>query len=135
MRLIAWDESLSVGTPEIDRHHKEIIDQINGFFGRMMHGEGLDGAPQMIDMLSRSMTDHFRAEETLMSRAGYPGTAQHKIRHQEFHSRFDGLKKDVEGGRPDAANALFEFCAGWLKDHIRAEDMAMAAFLRKQRAA
>ena len=40
MQLIAWDDSLSVGSSEIDRHHRPIIDQINGFFGQMMLGEG-----------------------------------------------------------------------------------------------
>ena len=135
MQLMAWDDSLSVGAPEIDRHHRAIVDQLNGFFGRMMHGEGVDGAMQMIAMLSRTMADHFHEEEVLMGKAGYPGLAHHRLEHQDFLSRFDGFRKDVESGRSGAAKALFDFCANWLKGHILGEDMAMAKFVRKGRAA
>jgi hemerythrin-like metal-binding protein len=134
MRLIAWDESLSVNSPEIDNQHREIIDQINSFFGRMMHGEGLDAALQMVATLSRVMSNHFRAEESLMSRANYLGLAEHRVEHQDFLSRFDAFKRDVESGRTDAPKALFEFCANWLKDHIHGEDLALASFLQRQRA-
>jgi hemerythrin-like metal-binding protein len=135
MRLVAWNETLSVGLSEIDGHHRAIIDQIGDFFGRMMNGEGLDGALQMVAMLSGSMIDHFREEEALMSRARYPGLAEHQIEHRDFMSRFDGFRKDVESGRAGAPATLFEFCTNWLKDHIHGEDMTMAAFLRQQRAA
>jgi methyl-accepting chemotaxis protein len=135
MRLIAWDDALSVGSPEIDRHHREIIDQLNSFFGGMMHGEGMDAAVKMVAVLSQSMSNHFREEEALMNRAGYPDLTQHRREHQDFLSRFDAFKRDVEGERADAPNALFEFCANWLKGHILGDDKAMAAFLKQRRAA
>ncbi|HIJ62421.1 MAG TPA: bacteriohemerythrin, partial [Rhodospirillaceae bacterium] len=135
MQLMTWDDSLSVGSPEIDRHHRTHFDQLNGFFGRMMHGEGLEGALQMISMLSSTMSDHFREEEAMMSKVGFPGLAHHRIEHQDFLARFDGFRKDVESGRGNAAKALFDFCANWLKGHILGEDMAMAKFVRKGRAA
>ena len=68
-------------------------------------------------------------------KAGYPGLAHHRLEHQDFLSRFDGFRKDVESGRSGAAKALFDFCANWLKGHILGEDMAMAKFVRKGRAA
>jgi methyl-accepting chemotaxis protein len=135
MRLIAWDDSLLVNSPEIDRQHRELFDQINGFFGRMIHGEGLDAALQMVATVSRTMTDHFRAEETLMSHAGYPGSTKHKAGHQAFVTRFEGLKKDLESGRAETANALFEFCTNWLRDHVHDEDKAMATYLQQYRRA
>jgi len=134
-QLIAWDDSLSVGLPEIDHHHREIIDQLNAFFGRMMRGEGRDGALQMVALLSGSMADHFREEEALMSRRGYSGLAQHQAIHQNFFSRFESLKNDLESGRAQTATPLFEFCANWLKGHLYGEDMAMAAFIQQRRAA
>jgi hemerythrin-like metal-binding protein len=135
MRLVTWDDSLSTGSPEIDRHHRETFEQINRFFDRMMQGEGLDGAVQMVAKLSLSMTEHFREEETLMSRMGFPGFAAHRAQHQNFLARFEGLKRELESGRPDAANTLFEFCTDWLKDHIQGEDKAVAAFRPQRRAA
>ncbi len=133
MQLIAWDEALSVGLPEIDGHHRAIIEQLNGFFGRMMHGEGLEGAVQMAAVLSRSMADHFDREEAVMRQAGYPDLPQHRANHQAFFARFDGLKADLESGKPQGAGALFEFCADWLKGHLLGDDTAMATFVRQAR--
>ncbi|HIJ63291.1 MAG TPA: bacteriohemerythrin, partial [Rhodospirillaceae bacterium] len=135
MRLMTWDDSLSVGSPEIDQHHRRIFEELNGFFGRMMHGEGTEGALRMIGTLSRSIEDHFRHEESLMGRIGYPDLAQHRAEHQGFLSRFEGCRRDVESGRPDAARALFEFAAGWWNGHIQTQDKAMAQFARNKRAA
>ena len=66
-------------------------------------------------------------------RGGSPEAARHKAKHQEFLTRFDGLTREVENGRP--ATALLELCASWLKDHILGEDRPMAAFLINMRAA
>ena len=135
MRLIEWNDSLSLGSPEIDRHHRTIIEELNAFFARMMRGEGQEGAAKMTTALSRSMADHFRDEEALMSRVGYPGAAVHRTEHQDFLARFGAFKADVENERPDAANALFGFCSNWLRGHITTEDKALAEFARKSRVA
>lgn len=132
---MTWDDSLSVGSPEIDQHHRQIFDELNSFFGCMMHGEGMEGALRMIDVLSRTMEDHFREEESHMGRAGYPELAQHRAQHQDFLSRFAGHRRDVESGRPDAAKALFEYSIGWWNGHIQTQDKAMARFARAKRAA
>ncbi|HYI70934.1 MAG TPA: bacteriohemerythrin [Skermanella sp.] len=135
LQLVAWDASLEVGSPEIDRHHKELIDQLNHFFGSMMYGDGAAGAVDAIAMLVGSMSEHFADEEGQMTRMGYPGAADHIRDHAGFIQRFDRLRSDVDAGKPDAANALFEHLADWTKSHILAYDKKVAEYAISRKAA
>jgi methyl-accepting chemotaxis protein len=132
MRLVAWDDTLLTGSPDIDRHHRTMFDELNGFFARMLQGEGIEAARQMVETLSTRMHNHFTEEEALMRQRGYQGLAAHHSEHQAFLQRFGVLRREVEAGAPDAGRALFAFVADWLKSHIQQEDMA---FVRAQRLA
>ena len=122
MKLIRWDDSLASGNAEIDRDHREIIDQVNIFFGRTMHGEASEGVPKIISTLSTLMEKHFADEERLADRIGYAGSPRLRTAHQNFLSDFARLKRQVESNAPNATEELFEFCANWLKQHIMQED-------------
>jgi methyl-accepting chemotaxis protein len=132
---VTWDASLEVGSPEIDRHHKELIDQLNNFFASMMYGEGAAGAVDAIAMLVGSMREHFAEEEQQMTRMGYPGAAAHIRDHADFNKRFNQLRADVDAGKPDAANALFEHLADWTKSHILAYDKKVSEYAAMRRSA
>jgi methyl-accepting chemotaxis protein len=135
LQLVTWDASLEVGSPEIDRHHKEMINQINRFFGSMMYGEGAAGAVDAIAMLVGSIREHFAEEEQQMSRMGYPDAAAHIRDHADFTKRFNQLRSDVEAGKPDAATALFEHLSDWIRSHITGYDKKMAEYARMRRSA
>ena len=130
MRLILWDDTLRVGASDIDRHHQEIIDQINTFYGRMMYGEGATGSAEMIALLQRTMKTHFTDEELEMQRVGYPGLPAHRAAHEQFFAMFGDFKQRVERNEHDASTALFEFLANWLKDHILRHDKEFALYIR-----
>lgn len=135
MRLITWDDSLAVGSPEIDNHHRDFINQLNACFGRMMHGEGREGASEMLRMLANTMEEHHTEEEALLKRLGYPELAKHAKSHEGFMVRFHELKRQAEAGDPKAATSTFEFVSNWLTQHIQTEDKAVARFMRERRAA
>ena len=135
MRLAEWDDSLATGYADIDQHHRKIFDQLNSFFGRMMHGEGLEAALEMISTLSQSMERHFAQEESLMTRIRYIGMAGHQADHRRFLSEFGKLRHQVESGSPTAVREMFEFFAEWLKNHIRQQDKALASASAPQRKA
>ncbi len=135
IRLVMWDDALLTGAPEIDRHHRKMFDELNGFFARMTRGEGLEAARDMVETLARTMRAHFAEEEALMLQRGYPGLAAHQAKHQAFVQRFAELRREVEADAPNAAKALFEYVADWLKDHIGREDKAFAGFQRLAKAA
>ncbi|HSF75715.1 MAG TPA: hypothetical protein VLA84_18110 [Microcoleus sp.] len=40
MPLVIWNDSLSIGIPEIDRQHKQLIDQLNTLVDAMLANRG-----------------------------------------------------------------------------------------------
>jgi hemerythrin-like metal-binding protein len=134
MRLMSWDEGLSVDSGgEIDAHHKNLINQVNTFYGRMMSGDAGVGATQMLNTLATTLKQHFVDEENLMSRNKYPRFAEHQQQHQDCMKKYDQLRHGVETNKAGATKDLFEFVVFWLKDHIGKQDRAMADYMRSRR--
>jgi hemerythrin-like metal-binding protein len=135
MDLFKWDGSLSVGTPQVDRHHKEMFEKMNAYFTRMMDGEGVSAATEMVADMARSMSQHFSEEELAMSRANYAGLGKHRQDHELFLKEFANCKADLCADKPNAGDAFFEFCTEWLKEHIQGDDRDFADYLRSRKAA
>ncbi|MGE4278103.1 MAG: bacteriohemerythrin [Magnetospirillum sp.] len=131
MKLMEWDDSLSIGDNDIDLHHKGMVEKMNRFFREMMAGDSGMVALEVARDLLPDMQRHFQDEEQIMERKGYAGLAGHRQAHQDFLVKAKRLCDDVQSGQTDASQALFQFMAEWLKTHIQSEDMAFANFLRK----
>jgi len=129
MQLFTWDNSLNTGFAVVDAHHREMFKQLNGFFARMMHGEGPEAVQAVVAMMSSAMRPHFAEEEQAMERRAYPGLAAHRDSHQKFFSNFEQLKGKVESGDASAPAEMFEFISEWLKMHIMQVDKPFAEFL------
>ena len=60
-------------------------------------------------------------------------------RAADHHHAVDLVAADEPYGvslrRPEAATAFFDYVSGWLSNHIRKEDGALAAFLKQRKAA
>lgn len=135
MKLLQWDDRLSVGNAEVDRHHRAFIEQLNQFFSAMMHGEGGDGALGLLRVITASLQTHFNEEERLMERQGYPELARHRADHQTFTGRVTALQRRLEGGDQNAVQELFNLSSQWLFDHIQTQDRALAEYQRARRTA
>jgi len=132
LRLAEWDDSLLTGMPEVDRHHRAMIEAINGYFTKMMDGDGGAGSMEMIKTLSATMQNHFAEEEALMTRNAYPDLPKHRATHQSFLREFDQRRRNVESQHPGAISEFFEFTSQWLVEHIKKGDMPVADFIRRR---
>ena len=130
MQIFAWDPSLNTGFAKVDQHHREMFEQLNNYFGRMMHGEGLEATRGAVAMIDSSIRPHFAEEEQVMERQSYPGLAAHRANHQQFFSSFDKLKARLDRGEDGVATEMFDFLAEWLKSHIQQVDKPFADFIK-----
>ncbi|MFD2234072.1 bacteriohemerythrin [Phaeospirillum tilakii] len=129
--LLLWDETLTFGVASVDLHHKEMFRMINDAYKLMMSGQGAVASARMVEKLSGALQQHFSEEETEMSQRGYPDAASHRRSHETFLHRAAELRGDIEANRPEAPGKLFDYLASWLTDHVRGEDAAFAAYLKK----
>ncbi|HIJ38916.1 MAG TPA: bacteriohemerythrin [Rhodospirillaceae bacterium] len=134
MQLMQWDSALEIGHAEIDHHHQALFQQMNSFFGKMAYGEGESAATEMMALLTGSLDKHFRDEEALMQRIGFPNLDRHRSIHAAFLAQIRQMTGRVQANEPGMVNILFDLCSRWVDQHIRKEDREIALFARENRA-
>lgn len=131
MAVMQWTENMSVGVPELDADHKELVRVINRL------GECSEDAAQSrtirqcLFALLRYAEYHFAREEKVLAACHYPEAREHKLEHRDFVDRVNRLHRRFDDS-PEAAAAVFNdellaFLRDWLIHHILIEDMAYRA--------
>jgi hemerythrin len=126
------DPRYRVGIPQVDREHQrlfEIIAEVN---------KGLDHADdaargaalrRVIGELIEYTRSHFASEEALMTNAGFPSLATHRLLHGELLKRVREMQMRIEIGDESATLDLSRFLASWLTEHILTADREFGRFV------
>ena len=85
---ITFDDNLVTGNNTIDTQHKELINRIRNFVVACQNGDSKVKAIKMLDYLDEYTDFHFKEEEELQEKAGYPERGKHHEKHEEFKSPF-----------------------------------------------
>ena len=95
-------------------------------------------AIRMLDFLSDYTDFHFREEEALQEKAGYPGLSEHKARHEEFRKSVEELHEmlvEEEGPSERFTKAVHDNVINWFYDHIKGFDSSVASFIHLKESA
>jgi hemerythrin len=129
MVFVEWSEKLSVGMPEIDDQHKELISILNRLHAAMSEGKGKVVLKDTLADLADYTVTHFYTEERYMARYRYPKLAEHKAEHEAFVSKVKKFQLDFEAGNATMSIDLMKFIKDWLVTHITGTDMQMGAVI------
>ncbi len=129
--LDLWRPDLATGIPEVDAQHRELLGRIAALYAAARHGDTRH-ATESLSYLERYAAEHFAAEERAMGTFGYPGLAEHAALHAAFREALDRRKRDfgIHGSESILLVDLLCWMDGWLNDHVRGADAAMARFVR-----
>jgi hemerythrin len=129
-----WSACNSVGVPECDADHAELL-SLAGMLRDALHTDAPEPEVQALleDLLEAALA-HFEREESLLAEAGYPQLVEHTRSHNRLLRAMLHFKEDVRHARyrPDVA---VKFIHAWVVEHVRVEDSRYAAFLAGQPAA
>ena len=129
MPLIEWNESLNVGVEAMDSQHKRWVEIINELDDSLTNTKG----PEMLKKIIKDMEDyvefHFKEEEQLMERVGYPDIEMHKAIHEEFRERVRKLKEAALSGEMALRTQVMIVIKNWFRDHILNEDRKYSKFV------
>jgi len=128
--LITWKPGLETGHAKIDEQHRGLTDAYNNLHLAMKQGKGKDELARTLSFLKTYTVEHFRMEEELMDRFGYPGVVEHKGIHGSLVSQVEELCVRFEAGRTALTLPVMDFLEGWLIEHIQGEDVRLAQFLK-----
>lgn len=128
-----WTDDLLTGNVQIDNEHKELIKAINDLLEACSKGKGRSELEKTVKFLSSYTKTHFAREEVLQMKSKYPDYTNHKKYHQHFISTVDDIQKKLMANGPTIAlvGEINSKVANWLINHIKREDVKVAAHIKK----
>ncbi len=126
---IIWHTSNELGIPIIDEQHRGLVSTINSFHYLIKEGQGEEVIRPIIMTLVQYIEIHFRTEEPLMQKAGFPGYDDHIRLHRSLTTKTKRIAE--EAVTKSNAYIALEFLKDWWLDHINNVDRQYAPYLRK----
>lgn len=86
-----WNDSLSVGIPEIDKEHQNFISLINGLNLAIADRMELSEIRKRMQLILDDWNVHFAHEEALFKQWHYPDADQHAKRHEQVTRQLNAI--------------------------------------------
>lgn len=124
-----WDESLSVGIPEIDVEHQRFIELINELNESIVGRAGMKEIRSRMQAILDDAMAHFAHEEDLFRIWNYPDAEEHARRHVQLTHALREIMNNFERGGLE-----YELIEAGLKvkaaliEHLLKEDMKYCKF-------
>lgn len=132
MALMQWDQRLETGHARIDEQHKALVESLNDLHRAMKEGRGKDEVGRILVFLRDYTVSHFRMEEELMARHGYPQAPAHQKIHADLVAQVKDLVDRFEKGTGTLTMPVMTFLEGWLTNHIQGEDFRLVQYLKSR---
>jgi len=129
MKLIEWNENLSVKINSIDEQHKVLIDMINDFYEKINNKASNELISELINKMKSYTIVHFGTEEKYFKKYNYPAFKIHKKEHDYFVDKVVDLEKRYNDGKMILSVEITNFLKDWLIKHIQGTDMKYTNFL------
>jgi len=126
MPLMTWTANLSVGVPDLDAQHKQLIGLVNELHDAMAKGLGKAVLQPLLDKLVRYTLTHFSAEERYMAQSGYGALPAHKAEHERLTHTVQDFKRRYDSGQTMLTVEVMTFLKDWLLSHIQGTDRQYA---------
>lgn len=129
--MTRWNDELNLGLEEIDNQHRALFGKLETLLDACISGRAAEEVIGMLAFLDDYVVVHFRTEEELQERFGYPGLPFHRQQHEQFRQRLALLKEEMtkEGKGSDVALQVNEMLVDWLRNHILTVDKEATLFL------
>jgi hemerythrin len=136
MAFMEWTDEFSVGIPEIDADHQQLLKLLNDLYEAVETEAGDEVLDKVLDALLLYVSYHFAHEEGLFLRTKYPGYAKHRQAHLALRNTVTEIHSEFQSGARDALpHQVLEFLKTWLYQHIMVTDRAFGAYLKANRGA
>mgnify|MGYP001557028167 CR=1 FL=1 len=135
MPLLQWEDNFSVGHEGVDNQHKEWIRIINVLHDKLINDRDDDDLNSVTTEALLAVKlygeKHFKYEEGLLAKSGYPELEYHKKLHDDFNQKINKMYYDHVSGDIILNSQLMKLLQNWLKDHILDEDKKFKTHLSK----
>jgi circadian clock protein KaiC len=130
--MVAWDDTLSMGYEPVDVDHMRLLEYVNEFFINIVEQGEIPLALSQLDSLVQHILSHFKVEERLMDKFGYPETVSHVAVHNLLEAQLRDLRQRIATGESVLSTQIMDFLKEWLVTHIQTFDKNLSDYLAKQ---
>lgn len=130
--MYSWSKDIETGNTLIDSEHKQWLDALNKLLDACGQGKGRDTIRETLVFLQSYTAKHFSDEEALQVKHQYPEYRVHKQYHDAFKKVVEDILSEYDKTGPTIAlvGKINTSLGGWFINHIKREDVKLAAFLR-----
>lgn len=129
---LVWRRAYQCGDAIIDREHKNLFTHGNTLIRAVANGRiPLDRMPEMLDELIEAVIAHFRNEEFILSRYGYPDLESHAVKHRRLVERALELRSMAASGELSLADVVSFLTHDIVAVHMLTDDHDYFPLLRK----
>lgn len=131
---VQWSDKLSLGVPQIDDQHKELIRIANGLIKAVHRGKDKIALDRILKKLREYTVFHFSSEEKLMEDIRYPGRGDQAREHARLKKEVKSYQRMAYQKEDLTPDTILEFMTGWLLRHILDYDRELAKFIHEKEA-
>ena len=124
MPLVEWRPEFSVGQPEVDHEHRELIDLINATHAKLSEAGAQHLVSDCLGEIHVRVSAHFALEEKLMREQGYGQYKDHKADHERLLDDIRDFMDAYEGRDEFDEKAFGARLGAWFTEHFKTKDAA-----------
>ena len=129
MSLIAWRDDFTIGLPDVDHEHRELITMINALLESLGPVADVERVVAALGEIHARIAAHFALEEREMRRLNYVSTAEHKDDHERLLDDILDIMDTVESPADYDPEALGRRLSKWFSEHFRTHDARLHRWL------
>jgi hemerythrin-like metal-binding protein len=122
MSLVEWKEEFSVGVPDVDHEHRELIALINKVHDHLGRAGSDMTVSEFLGEIHARIAAHFALEERIMQSHRYDGYPDHKADHERL---LDDLREIMDAYKEERGydeDRLARQLENWFTLHFRTHD-------------
>lgn len=127
---LIWHSAYQCGNALIDDQHRSLFSDANRLLGTLLSGDPAQEAGGLIESLLRDVVQHFKDEEEVFTRAGFPGAAEHATIHRQLIESAAALANRFYAGSLNIGELFQFFALDLVSKHMLEADRAYFPYLK-----
>ncbi|HII59338.1 TPA: bacteriohemerythrin [Methanocaldococcus jannaschii] len=131
--IIKWSKDFETGIKAFDDEHKILVKTLNDIYNLLNEGKRDEAKELLKRRVVNYAAKHFKHEEEVMEKYGYPDLERHRKTHEIFvKTVIEKLLPKIEEGSENDFRSALSFLVGWLTMHIAKPDKKYGEWFKEK---
>lgn len=128
---LEWKREWDSGNKEIDQQHRELIEEANHLIYMSLAGVDVEKTIYQLDIVLAHIVEHFRREEQILQKMGYPDCLKHANMHKGLVEKALQLKELYKKGELKSSGFFSFIVDDIIVGHMLSADTDFFAYTNK----